>query len=146
MIVSSHLRLPPRRDQRTHGWQCSEKNAEVAHLPPHEGLDSETNLAVKQLKQAAEEARFIACLADGLIVGLCLREHLAASSCDTTPKISTLPIFAIPPQKAVPTNTSKIKFNKEIILFLKKVTITSGLAYAGSSWLTCQVHFHRRSF
>ena len=121
VVASSHLWFHPRRDQRTHGWQCSEKNADVAHLPPHEGLDSETNLAVKQLKQAAEEARFIACLADGLIVGLRLREHLAASSCDTTPKISTLPFFAIPPQKAVSMNTSKIKFlNKEIILFLKK--------------------------
>ena len=105
MVVSSHLRLPPQRNQRTHGWQCPEKHAEVAHLPPNEGLDSETNLTVKQLEEATEEARFIACLADGLIVRRRLWEHLAASPCNTTSKIPALPIFAIPPQKAVPVNT-----------------------------------------
>ena len=80
MVFCAHLRLPSRRDERTHGWQCPEKHAKVAHLPPHEGLDSETNLTVEQLEEATEEARFITCVSDGLIVGLRIWKHLAAST------------------------------------------------------------------
>ena len=55
-------------------------HAALAQLPPHEWLDSETNLTVEQLEEATEEARFITCISDGLIVVLRIWKHLAAST------------------------------------------------------------------